>query len=49
VGFCGVGWENPNTFYSYYGKMNPIAIYDKTKRLEVNFFNGFIRKILENK
>lgn len=49
VGFAGVGWENAEIFYSRYGKMNPLAIYDKSQRLNVSFFDGLIQKILENK
>lgn len=29
VGFTGVGWENAEIYYTRYGKINPIAIYDK--------------------
>lgn len=32
-----------------YGKMNPLAIYDRSQRLDVNMFNGLIHKILENR
>ena len=48
IGFTGSGWENPMIFYTRYGKMNPLAIYDRSKRLDMSFFDGLIHKILEN-
>lgn len=48
-GFCGSGWENPEIFYNRYGVMNPLGIYDKTKRLDITNFDGLIHKILENR
>jgi hypothetical protein len=49
IGFAGVGWENAEIFFQRYGKMNPLAIYDKTKRMDVSMFNGLVNKILEAK
>jgi hypothetical protein len=49
VGFTGVGWENSEIYYRHYGKMNPLAIYDKKRRLDTSMFNGLINKILEQK
>ena len=49
VGFAGVGWENAEIFFQRYGKMNPLAIYDKKQRLETSMFNGLINKIVEQK
>lgn len=49
VGYAGVGWENAEIFFQRYGKMNPLAIYDKSQRLELTMFNGLIVKILEQK
>jgi integrase len=49
VGFAGVGWENAEIFFQRYGKMNPLAIYDKSKRMDVSMFNGLVNKILEAK
>lgn len=48
-GYTGVGWENPNIYYQRYGKRNPLAIYDKEKRLDIAIFDGLIHKIMENK
>jgi len=48
VGFAGVGWENAEIFFQRYGKMSPLAIYDKSKRLDLSRFDGLILKILEN-
>lgn len=48
MGYTGVGWENAEMFYQRYGKMNPIAIYDKSQRLDIRIFDGLILKILEN-
>jgi len=47
-GFCGCGWENPEIYYNRYGIMNPLAIYDRTKRLDIRNFDGYIYKMLEN-
>jgi len=44
----GVGWENPEIFYSRYGQINPLAIFDKSKKLDVSVFDGLIHKILAN-
>lgn len=49
IGYTGVGWENSEIYYQRYGKMNPLAIYDKTKRLDMSMFNGLIQTILANK
>jgi len=49
IGFCGSGWENPEIYYNRYGVMNPLAIYDKSKRLDIENFDGLIHKILENR
>lgn len=49
IGYTGVGWENSEIYYQRYGKRNPVAIYDKTKRLDIAVFDGLIHKILENK
>ena len=49
VGYAGVGWENAEIFFQRYGKMNPIAIYDKSQRLDTGMFDGLINKILEQK
>jgi hypothetical protein len=49
VGYAGVGWENSEIFFQRYGKMNPLAIYDKKQRLPLSEFNGLIVKILEQK
>jgi hypothetical protein len=48
TGFTGSGWENPMIYYTRYGKMNPLAIYNQSKRLDVSIFDGLIHKILEN-
>lgn len=48
-GFCGCGWENPEIYYNRYGVMNPLAIYNKDKRLDVAVFDGHIKTILENR
>jgi integrase len=48
-GYAGVGWENSEIFFQRYGKMNPVAIYDKSKRLDTTMFDGLINKILEQK
>ena len=49
VGYTGVGWENSEIYYQRYGKRNPLAIYDKEKRLDIAVFDGLIHKIMENK
>jgi integrase len=49
AGFAGVGWENPKIFYDRYGKMNPVAIFDKKQRPNTTMFTGLICKILEQK
>jgi integrase len=49
VGFTGVGWENAEIYYRHYGKMNPLAIYDKKQRLDTSMFNGLINKMVEQK
>lgn len=49
VGFAGVGWENSEIFFQRYGKMNPIAIYEKKKRLDTSMFNGLVNKIVDQK
>ncbi len=49
VGFTGVGWENAEIYYRHYGKMNPLAIYDKKQRLDTSMFNGLVNKIVEQK
>ena len=49
IGFTGVGWENAEIYYQRYGKMNPLAIYDSSQRLDVSVFDGLILKILENR
>jgi hypothetical protein len=49
TGFTGVGWENQKVFFDRYGKMNPLAIYDKRQGLDTSMFNGLIKKILEQK
>lgn len=49
IGYTGVGWENSEIYYQRYGKRNPVAIYDKTQRLDIATFDGLIHKILENK
>lgn len=48
TGFAGSGWENPMIYYTRYGKMNPLAIYDRSKRFDTSTFDGLIHKILEN-
>lgn len=48
TGFTGSGWENPTIYYTRYGKMNPLAIYDRSKRLNISMFDGLIHKILKN-
>lgn len=48
-GYTGVGWENAEIFYTRYGKMNPLAIFDKSQRLRLDKFNGLIVKIIANK
>lgn len=47
IGFTGCGWENAEMFYQRYGKMNPLAIYDKTKKLDIKIFDGLIKKIFD--
>lgn len=47
VGYTGVGWENAEIYYQRYGKRNPLAIYDKTQKLDLRMFDGFIHKIGE--
>ena len=49
IGYTGVGWENSEIYYQRYGKRNPVAIYDKTKRLDIAVFDGLIHKIMANK
>lgn len=49
VGFTGVGWENAEVYYRHYGKMNPLAVYDKKQRLDTSMFNGLVNKIVEQK
>ena len=49
IGFAGGGWQNPQIYYTRYGKMNPLAVYDRSKRLDVSMFDGLIHKILENR
>lgn len=49
VGFAGVGWENAEIYFQRYGKMNPLAIYDRSQRLDTSMFNGFVNKIVEQK
>lgn len=39
--------ESTDLFYSI-GKMNPLAIYDRSKGLDVSMFDGLIHKMLEN-
>jgi hypothetical protein len=48
TGLTGSGWENPMIYYTRYGKMNPLAFYDRSKRLDMSIFDGLIHKILEN-
>jgi len=49
VGFTGPGWENAEIYFQHYGKMNPLAIYDSSKKLDVSVFDGLIHKILRNR
>lgn len=49
IGFTGSGWQNPLIYFTRYGKMNPLAIYDRSQRLDVSMFDGLIHKILENR
>ena len=49
VGYAGVGWENAEIYFQRYGKMNPLAIYDRKQRLDTSMFNGFVNKIVEQK
>lgn len=49
IGFAGSGWQNPQIYFNRYGKMNPLAIYDRSKRLDMSMFDGVIHKILENR
>jgi len=49
IGFAGVGWENAEIFFQRYGKMNPLAIYDKKQRLDTSMFNGLVNKIVQQK
>ena len=48
-GYTGAGWENPEIYYQHYGKMNPLAIYDSSQKLDVSVFDGLILKILRNR
>ena len=48
VGYAGVGWENAEIYYQRYGKRNPLAIYDKTQKLDLRMFDGLIQKIEEH-
>lgn len=49
TGFTGSGWQNPQIYFTRYGKMNPLAIYDRSQRLDVSMFDGSIHKILNNR
>lgn len=49
VGYTGVGWENAEIYFTRYGKLNPLALFDKSQRLDISFFDGLINKIVENR
>ena len=49
VGYAGVGWENAEIYFQRYGKMNPLAIYDRKQRLDTSMFNGLVNKIVQQK
>jgi hypothetical protein len=48
IGLTGSSWENPMIYYTQYGKTNPLATYDQSKRLDMSVFDGLIHEILEN-
>ena len=49
VGLAGVGWKNAVIYFQRYGKMNPLAIYERKQRLDTSMFNGLVNKIVEQK